>query len=154
MAQLRPMQDLGDAIDWWKGRSDAQREYAEQSHLMALQYRNKLLSGNNEPDLKHLEKLNWVVGEAKKKHHLEDRYYPRQKLVQPRSKHHIYWLTAIGFMTIALVVLGAISLGLYLAPFSSPLIWIVLRLIMPFLTIGLVMAMAVTAVVHYGKHFS
>ena len=144
--------NLADALDWWSERSAGHRYFAEDSYRMAAEHRANLAL--TEPDgSAKLKKADFVVEEAKNKHIAEQRYDPKRQ-PRPRSKHHVYWLSAVGLMTITVAVVTAISLALPLAPFSSPLVLFVMRLLAPFIIVGLLIAIVVTAIAHYARKWS
>ena len=149
--QLNAAELGADPVDWYNSRVGAQRTYAEQTLLMAQQHRNRVAQQESAEPSK-IAKLNWVVGEAARQHVAAQSYYPHdQKTKVAPSRHHMYWLTAVGFLVIAAVVISVGSWALWAAPFSAPLLRFVLRMFAPFIVLGLLLAAAVTAIVHYAK---
>lgn len=155
MANLQQRLDAigDDPVDWWNSRVAAQQEFAEQSFLIAQQHRNTVARSGIPVDGSRIEKLNFVVSEASKRHVAEQSYYPHAKTPSrsARSRHHLYWLTAIGLLTITIAVFSFISLALWFAPFATPVVHFVIRMIMPFVIGSLLLAIGVTAITHYAK---
>lgn len=134
-------------MDWWTERTNAQRNWAANSYLMAQNHHANLIETKADPEA--IEKAVWIMNEARAKAILEDKYVMKQTMSQ--SKQHLYWLFTAGILLILGSTWAVCSVVLWMVPFSSHMVGFILRQLVPFFLAWILLAAFITIVVQYPK---